>query len=235
MSFYPLWRAGILKKSGVDLSKIKQSYIKEDKQHFITLKEIKQDGIDINKILQENGLNGDFKYGIRLNGLRNAYKGQGHFAITKVDIQLAKQLGLINEETILSEYLRVANTLQNAGIDLNKVPERKTENGKQHYIILKDIQQEGIDINKIIVENGLDGQYKYGMRLHILRQAYKGKGTYVINEEEKKLAEELKLVKNKLSLKKEEKQQILQENQQSKELCEMYEKLLKKKGNRIYE
>ena len=44
--------ASVLKKSGVDLSKIQYSYIKNGKKHFITLKEIKQEGIDIKTIIK---------------------------------------------------------------------------------------------------------------------------------------------------------------------------------------
>lgn len=194
--------AKILKKSGIDLNKIQYSYIQNGKKHFITLKEIKQEGIDINEIIQENGLNGDFKYGMRLNGLKKAYKGKGHLAITKVDKEIAKQLGLVNEESIISEYLRIAQILQNVGIDLSKVQARVTQDDKQAYTTLKEINQEGIDIEKIIEENHLEKEYKYGMRLHMLRQAYKGNGTYVITEEEKKLAEKLNLVSKKQSVKK---------------------------------
>ena len=194
--------AKILKKSGVDLNKIQYSYIQNGKKHFITLKEIKQEGIDINEIIQENGLNGDFKYGMRLNGLKKAYKGKGHLAITKVDKEIAKQLGLVNEESIISEYLRIAQILQNVGIDLSKVQARVKQDDKQAYTTLKEINQEGIDIEKIIEENHLEKEYKYGMRLHMLRQAYKGNGTYVITEEEKKLAEKLNLVSKKQSMKK---------------------------------
>ena len=194
--------AKILKKSGVDLNKIQYSYIQNGKKHFITLKEIKQEGIDINEIIQENGLNGDFKYGMRLNGLKKAYKGKGHLAITKVDKEIAKQLGLVNEESIISEYLRIAQILQNVGIDLSKVQARVTQDDKQAYTTLKEINQEGIDIEKIIEENHLEKEYKYGMRLHMLRQAYKGNGTYVITEEERKLAEKLNLVSKKPNMKK---------------------------------
>lgn len=194
--------AKILKKSGVDFKKVQYSHVENGKKHFIRLKEIEQEGIDINQIIQANGLNGDFKYGERLNALKKAYKGKGHLAITKVDMEMAKQLGLINEESVISEYLRVAQILQNVGIDISKVQERVKENGKQYYTVLKEIKQEGIDINKIIAENHLEKEYKYGMRLHMLRQAYKGNGTCVITEEEKKLAEKLNLVSGKTNKKK---------------------------------
>ena len=170
---------------------------------------------------------------MRLNGLKKAYKGKGHLAITKLDKELAKKLGMIKEESTLGEYLKIAQILKNAGVDISKVPARQNKNGRQYYILLKEIEQEGIDINKIIEKNELDENYEYGMRLHMLRQAYKGKGTYVITEGEKKLAGELRLVKNKLSSKEAEKQQAIQEKHQAHKLCELYEKALEKQGKDV--
>ena len=63
----------ILKDNGVNLEKIKKSKKVNGKSVYLKLSEIKQEGIDINRIIEENGLNGNFLFGYQLNKLRCLY------------------------------------------------------------------------------------------------------------------------------------------------------------------
>ena len=189
----------ILKERGIDLSEIQLSKSINRKRKYILLKEIEQDGIDIQKIIKENELNGKFKLGENISRLRVAYNGNGIYEITEKEKKLAKELGLINKKkyTRTAEKLGVCKILKENGVDLSKIQLSKKINGKPQYILLKEIEQEGIDIEKIIKENGLDGELKLGQDIREVRKAYKGKETYKITEEEKRIAEELGLIKTK--------------------------------------
>jgi len=191
--------AQILKENGVDLRRIKLVQCSNGKENFIKLKDIKQKGIDIEKIIKENYLDREFPYGVNISIIRQAYQGKGKSIITKEEKRLAEELGVLSKETAIAETLRVAQILKENGVDLGKISLTQTSNGKANFIKLKDIEQTGIDIEKIIKENGLDGEFLYGSRIAILRLAYKGIGKSVITEEEKKLAEELGLIKLKIT------------------------------------
>jgi len=161
----------------VDLEKIRLSKSVNGKQKYIKLKEIKQEGINIEKIIKENNLDGEFPYGVRVNGIRQAYNGKGMYAITKQEKKLAKKLGLVLEkkESVVAKTLKVAQILEKNRVDLRKIQLSKKINSKQIYILLREIKQEGIDIKKIIEENGLDGEFPYGSRINSIRQACNGR------------------------------------------------------------
>jgi len=82
--------------------------------------------------------------------------------------------------------IRICRILKDNGIDIQKIPIRKTlENGKREYITLKDIEQEGINITKIIKENGLDESFAIGKYIRLYRNAYNGtKGALTLEEGE---------------------------------------------------
>ncbi len=75
----------------MDLSKVQL----KRKSVLILLEEIEQEGIDIGKIIEENGLDGKFEYGKRISVLRGAYNGKGGYKITEQEKAEARQLGII--------------------------------------------------------------------------------------------------------------------------------------------
>ena len=189
----------ILKESGVDLSKIQITKTINGKSKNILLKEIEQEGIDIEKIIEKKGLDEEFEFGQKIIVLRRACNGKGNCKITEEEKRLAEELGLIelDKKSAVAETLEICKILKESGVDLSKIQITKTINGKQQNILLKEIEQEEIDIEKIIEEKGLDGEFKFGQRINALRVAYNGTGSYKITEEEKRLAEELGLIKTK--------------------------------------
>lgn len=87
--------ARILKSNGVDLTKIPLYRTIKGKQKYILLEEIEQEGIDIQKIIRENKLDGKFKYGMRVSNLRSTYNGIRIYKITEAQKKEAEELGLI--------------------------------------------------------------------------------------------------------------------------------------------
>ena len=185
--------ANILQSEGVKLGEIQLSKIVGKQQKRILLKEIEQDGINIQKIIEENGLDGNFKYGQQVAMLREAYKGRGNCKITEKEKEEVKKLDLIPEETksVVSRTLEVVRILKKSGINIKNIQLSKTIKGETIYILLKEIKQDGINIEKIIKENGLDENYMLGRNIKNTRNAYNGVGSYSITEEEKREVEKL--------------------------------------------
>lgn len=199
----------ILKQAGVEIESVPLTYRINKKFYYLLLKDIKQDGIDMKKIIEENGLDEEFKYGSRVLSLRKAYNGTGECAIKEHEKILAKELGLLKcrrkmsrsnrKEKLVEETIKVAQILKQAGVDIRKLVLSHRVNGKLSYIKLKDIKQDGIDINKVIKENGLDENFQYGMKMTILRQIYKGKANHPMTESEKKLVEAIDIFRERKS------------------------------------
>lgn len=217
--------AKILKKYGVNFSKIRLFKYVDGKQKSTLLKEIQQDGIDIEKIIMENNLDGDFFFGRGICTIRVFYNSKFSHYMTQEQRDEAKKLGLLEKEkkeSAISETLKIAKILKENGVDLKKVVLWKDlVRDKRKYTKLKEIEQEGIDINKIIEENRLNGELNWGGRVVRLRVSYNGKGNK-ITEEEKQQAEELGLIIN-LESKKQEIKNAVDQYEQAKNLYEQYE------------
>lgn len=73
------------------------------------------------------------------------------------------------------ELREICKILKNNGIDIQKIPTRKTStDGKRLSTTLKDINQEEIDILKIMQENGFDIDFPIGYYITKYRNAYNG-------------------------------------------------------------
>lgn len=214
--------ARILNDEGVDFRKIQLS--KNNK--FILLEEIEQDGIDMQKIIEKNKLDGKFKLGMNIAKLRSAYNYSGEYKMSEEERKEAEELGLLEKESSIAKVLKLARILVDNGVDFTKLKTTKVINKKQEYILLKEIEQDGIDIQKIIEENKLDANFKLGMGIVNLRTAYKGSGTYRMTQEERKEAERLGLIPQELRRKVEQKQKAIEKNRKAKEL---YDNWMKRK------
>ena len=190
--------AEILYNNGVDLSKLKVVNKTGRKERYTQLSEIRQDGIDIAKIIEENGLDGTLEIGKHLINLRSTYNGNSTYAITEGEKRKAEQLGIVQtekEKTMVENTLEVAEILHNNGVDFSKL-QLSEGNHRNHKVYLKiaEIKQKGIDIQKIIEDNELDGDLEIGKLILKVRLAYNGKSGYSITEEEKRKIEELGLL-----------------------------------------
>lgn len=90
------------------------------------------------------------------------------------------------------EFKKVCKILKNNGVDIQKIPTRKTlPNRKRVPITLKDINIDGIDIEKIVKENGLAQDFPIGYYMSRYRYIY-NQGN--LTQEECKEVEELGIV-----------------------------------------
>ena len=173
----------ILRKNGVDTEKIQKTINRKE----IKLSEIVQDGIDINKIIEENDLSGEYPIGSKMHyAVRLCNQGPNHL-ITEEQIEKLIEFGITSrvkieraqkDETIATELLRHLDILKQNGVDLSKI--RKSEGS-----LLKNITQDGIDIEEIIKQNGLDGNYKIGSKIQYISRLIKEQRYNSITEEEK--------------------------------------------------
>ena len=178
--------AKVLKNNGVNLEKINISR----KGRYLTLEEIKQDGINMQKIIEENGLDGKFKFGRGVYTIRCAYKGTEKTEITEEEKTEAEDLSLIERENSIAETLKITKILNGEGVDFSKI--QLSKNNK--FILLEEIEQDGIDMQKVIKKYKLDGKFKIGKKINYLRESYNHPENYRITEKQRKEIEKLGLL-----------------------------------------
>lgn len=103
--------ARILKANGVDLSKLKLTKMENKKQVYRSLGELEQDGVDIQRIIEENGLDSAFPFASRMCSARNVYNGKGRSLITEDEKREVERLGLAttSRSKTRSSHLRCPN------------------------------------------------------------------------------------------------------------------------------
>lgn len=195
----------ILKSEGVDVTKIKQTRMVNKKQVYTRLINIKQDGIDIESIIQKHGLNPDYKIGFAILELRQSYKGNKKYSITEAEKKdaetldvvhkkngsntyaitenqkrYAERFGFADRKSSISETLDVLDILYDEGININKIKKHKTIKGKAESTTLMDISQKDVDMEKVIKRHNLDPNYPIGRKINDLQYALKGNGKTII-------------------------------------------------------
>ena len=83
----------ILKSEGVNITKLNAFKRENGKQTALLLNEIKQDGINIQEIIEAHKLNPDYKIGARLYGLKQAIIGKGTYSLSDKEKKKAIELG----------------------------------------------------------------------------------------------------------------------------------------------
>lgn len=168
--------AEILKINGVDLNKISLTHCNKKGRRFITLGEVKQDGINIDKIIRENNLNGEFYLGLGIATLRQTYRGNLKYKMTEEEKRKAEELNLIKKTDKLQETAEILEILKKNGVNINELVTYKKVKGNRKGILLKDIDQDGIDIEDIIRKNKLSRNFPICERIIYLNsQMKKGK------------------------------------------------------------
>ena len=151
----------ILKNNGVDITQISN-------KSNTKLNEIKQKGIDIDKIIEDNDLDREISIGSIKSDIRTTIKGEQIF-VKMTDEQKQKfiELGIMeHRQTKAQECLRIFRILKKQGVDLSKIKHKDT---------LNDIKQSGINIQKIIEDNNLDGEINIGNLKHRIKLGIEGK------------------------------------------------------------
>ena len=114
----------ILRDNGVDFSNLKISKTVAGKQRNIILSEIEQEGVDIEKIIEENGLDGNFKIGLSITSLRRLYNDKRNY----------KEIGNVTELRKIMEELGIVSVKKENLTELveqSKATQEKVEEAKK--------------------------------------------------------------------------------------------------------
>ena len=185
----------ILANNGIDLKKIRITKKVDKKIEYLSLKEIEQNGIDINKIIEENNLDGNYPLSKLIREIRAMYNGSSYCKVSVSLLEEAEEIGIIKNESVIQEGIRICKILSENGVRFKKLQISNNKEGKNSFILLKEIKQEGIDINRIIEENNLNPDYDIGKKIDDIRKVYTGARRGSMTNEEKQTAEKIEIVK----------------------------------------
>lgn len=145
----------ILKDNGIDIQKISTTKNSEKgKRVYTTLKDININGIDINKLIQENGLDEDFQIGKYLNKYRLADNGtQGN--LTKEECEEGVSLGiLVKHNERASKPIFKGRKLSQFHLDFINQNLDKILNGELNTSeVLQLLRQASIENDETIIED----------------------------------------------------------------------------------
>lgn len=149
--------------------------------------------IDINKICKETGVDIDYPIGknkyIAAGILKGSKSADDRIMEEEDKIKLLK-IGVISleEESLISEFVRVCVSLANQGMNFRKFKFTKNIDKKAVGKTLEDIALEfpDIDINKVCDETGVDINYSIGQRKQMAVTVISGTRTGNITDYEKK-------------------------------------------------
>jgi len=214
-----------LKDNGIDLSRVKREIKRNGRYRSSLLKEIAQPKIDILKIIEKNGLDPDLKIGYKILRLNEFYR---HFNDSEMieEKRRIENLGIFEVRTEAAMTLEILDILKQNGVDVSKINMVVRKDGKRTGVLLREIDQPGIDIIKIIEEYGLNPNDNIGGKIARINQGYKGRIDNPITEEEKKKAEELGIIRNNLTRKEKDQQQLQNKYNEVKKLKNQAETLL---------
>lgn len=176
---------GILIKAGFSFKKT--ALTKDGKT--ILLKDLKQNGLNLSKVIKENGLSKNYPIGQRIVKIRMGYNNvEGIKPLTEEQRKLAEESGILSSEwrndKALRYFFKVIKTLKDAGADISQIQ----WGTKKSKFVLGELKIPGVDVAEIIKKEGLDPEYKIGSSAISYRGRY-NKGT--LSEEEKLEGEEL--------------------------------------------
>ena len=216
-----------LQREGIDVTKIQQTIRKNGKQRRTYLSEIQHENIE--QIIKKLGLDREYPIGMKIANLKRGYNGTLRYKITDEDKRRIEALGLAKEKKqrgAIEETLDILESLQIEGIDVTKIQQKVSENGKRRGTCLSEIQHENIE--GIIEKLGLDRKYPIGTRLQNVKLAYNGKSTYKITDEARRRIEALGLV-SELDKKVAEQNRLKEKARKTKDLKRKVKEQLKNK------
>ena len=155
--------------------------------------------IDMAKVLEETGVELNYKFSSKKGNAVKAVQGKGTYKITEEEKQKLINMGIISlekKESVMSEFVRVCEALARQGFDFKNFKGSKTINKKTILKTLADIHEEfpSIDIIKVLEETGVELNYKFSLQKNKTGQAVQGKGTTPITEEEKQKLDALGVI-----------------------------------------
>ena len=185
----------VLIENDIDVRSIPQSITVNGKRQRIKIKDIAHEGID--KIIEENELNGNKTLSDAFKSLRRAYNGTGsEVPLNDEERRTAEKLlgESFFEKEIVDEnpHLRIVRILIENEVDIVKIGKSILEEGEQRRLKIVELQQDGIDFEKLVLENEIPPETVLSNELYYIRRMYHGNGTFKpFSDEEKKQAERL--------------------------------------------
>lgn len=165
--------------AGIDVTKIKRSKKENGRRQFIALNEVVS-----KNIIQKLGLDPNDRIGQRIHYMLQRYREE---ALDETTSDRVKGLGFKKEETktrAISETLEILEILQKEGVDISKIQQTQTKNGKTRGTMLYEVEDEKIE--QIIERYDLDRELPIGDKLYYMMKAYKGTSDKTISDTERK-------------------------------------------------
>jgi len=155
--------------------------------------------IDVERILEETGVDIDYKIGQIKSYVLKAVKGRKGNLITEKEKQRLIKLGVINleeKETSVAQFLRVCEALAKQGFSFKDFEWSYTIGKNRKNKTLEDIAKEypEINIENVIAETGVSTDYGMGKFKMYALQAAKGRKGSPITESEKQRLIELGII-----------------------------------------
>ena len=146
--------------------------------------------IDMAKVLEETGVELNYKFSSKKGNAVKAVQGKGTYKITEEEKQKLINMGVISlekKESVMSEFVRVCEALARQEFDFKNFKGSKTINKKTILKTLADIHEEfpSIDIIKVLKETGVSLDYSVGRQKNAALQSVKENAKTPITEEEK--------------------------------------------------
>lgn len=160
----------LFKQLGIDTSDIR------DKDTIRILAE--RYGVDI-ELLKEKGFDLDEKIGGKKSGIAKAYRGHGRGAKPSEEQVriLEEEYGiLLKKRNKVQEYISKLEILKRHGVDCSKIYYKDT--------VRSLAEREGITDLQVLVEDGLDLDFKLAEALEHIKRDYRGKGLGIKPTEE---------------------------------------------------
>lgn len=134
--------AEILYNNGIDLEHLPLSNLVNGIREYTRILDIRQDGIDIARIIEENVLDGNLKIGDSIGKLRAIYNGKKNITMTEEEKRKAEALGLIPRQIARKQEKNRASQGDN-GESLKELEEKLQElvaKKKASSQLLKDFE-----------------------------------------------------------------------------------------------
>ena len=160
-------------------------------QPFTTLEDIqlKYPDIDINRVIEETGVNSKFPIGSIRNNVTRILRGTSAGKISELAKQKIIKLGIINIEKqyAVPTFIKVYEELIKQGFDCNEI------SGINSLQDIKD-KYPNIDMDEVLIMSGVDIEYSIKNAQKTVRAAFNGANAAVITKQDKQKILELGII-----------------------------------------
>lgn len=174
-----------LSAKGINVAQITYQRPKAEGLVQTQLKHLGMENLD--EFLTEYDIDEDFPIGSKLCEVNRIYREgeyEGSKDFSAKEKSIIKKFGIEkkkeNEKHIVQDTIRLAERLNEFGIDVRKLTLSPYENGKQRSLELGDLPLTEQQMQQIKQEFELDEKFRLGNRIINIRQSYKGNGRIAI-------------------------------------------------------